>query len=294
MIKALIKRGLQTFGINPPVLRYHAEVACKKTASAVLGLLTKKSLASYPPVTLFIINSNNRYPLELTLRTLRKHTSYPNYQIWVADNGSTDGSVEFLESVKDSMDLTVIRSDERKLHGEWLDYAAQHVTTPYWFGIDEDMLFLGRDWLMDLMQVFVKNPDWYLLSGDMTVPEGIITNIVEPVSGEVIDREEMASTWLFGVRRSLRDQVESSFLFHKGKRNEQTGNLICYDTSGKLLAEMREKRLRYGRMPWWFLLKHHHIGHLSWAFRVDMDEHIRAFKLHQLNDIKHRVLAGKY
>jgi glycosyltransferase involved in cell wall biosynthesis len=279
-------------GVNPHVMRYRAELAGKRTAARALSLLTPSSLSDYPRVTVFVINTSNRYPLEMTLRSLTKHTRYPNFQIWVADNASSDGSRAFLEEARSELPITrILTSDTRRLHAEWLDTAHAEVDTPYWFGVDEDMMFLGSDWLSEMMDRFVKDPDLYLLSGEH-VPAQI--DVVEPVSQERVDVGTMPSTWIFGVRTALREKLSTPFTFHRGPIDPTTQRRNVYDTGGKLLEDMRSQGLRYDHMPSSFRVKYHHVGHLSWVFRHDVPAPLRTFKQYQVADIEDRVLAGRW
>lgn len=291
-IKQRVSGLLGTLGVNPHVMRYRAEILGKRAASAAASLLPDPRLAETPRVTVFVINTNNRYPLEMTLRTLVKHTRYPNYQIWVADNASTDGSMDFVEQARADLPITrVLTTETRKMHPEWLDVARREVDTPFWFGVDEDMIFLGGDWLSDMMARFVEDPALYLLSGEHVPPQ---IDVVEPVSQERIDAGEMPSTWLFGVRRALHDRLDTSFAFHRGDVDPTTGRRDVYDTGGKLLEEMRTAGLRYDHMPSSFRMKYHHVGHLSWVFRHDVPAPLRSFKQYQVADIEQRVLAGQW
>jgi GT2 family glycosyltransferase len=49
-----------------------------------------------PAVTLLLPNRNNDHVLDLVLERLVEHTTYPNYELVVVDDGSTDGSIEIL------------------------------------------------------------------------------------------------------------------------------------------------------------------------------------------------------
>jgi glycosyltransferase involved in cell wall biosynthesis len=49
-----------------------------------------------PTVTLLLPNRNNDHVLDLVLERLAQHTTYPNWELVVADDGSTDGSLDIL------------------------------------------------------------------------------------------------------------------------------------------------------------------------------------------------------
>jgi hypothetical protein len=183
--------------------------------------------------------------------------------------------------------MRLITSPRARLHSEWLDEMFRTVDTPYWFAVDSDMLFLGRDWLADMLSVMERRPDLYLLAAEPREPR---LHFVEPVSGEVIDLAEAPSTWLFCVRTSLRDRLQTSFAFHKDGVNPETGNLRCSDTGGKLLADMRANGLRYAYMPAWYRWKYHHFGSLSWGAAAAGDDPQVGWKRFQLDDIERRVM----
>ncbi|MBO7435899.1 glycosyltransferase [bacterium] len=52
-------------------------------------------------VAIIILTWNGLAYTKRCLDTLRRYTTHPNYTIYVADNGSTDGTVEYLKSQKD-------------------------------------------------------------------------------------------------------------------------------------------------------------------------------------------------
>src|SRR5579872_4010693 len=118
------------------IQRYKVKVGVKKAGSALLSLLPQRRSADMPRITIFMVNTNNRYALQLTIESLLKHTRYPNYEIWVADNNSTDGSIEYLETMQTKVPLKIIRAEKNRQHPEWLDWAYRTIETPYWVGMD--------------------------------------------------------------------------------------------------------------------------------------------------------------
>ncbi len=53
-----------------------------------------------PLVSIIILNWNGKRFVQGCLRSIKKNTSYPNYEVIVVDNGSTDGSVAILRKLK--------------------------------------------------------------------------------------------------------------------------------------------------------------------------------------------------
>ena len=274
--------------LNRSIAKYRLRLALKRLGARVLGVIAPSVEGdSLPPVTVLIVSYNTMLATELTLRTLRQHTRYPNYDIWVVENGSTDGSLEVLREMQEEFGYTLIESKEAKQHAHWLDYAMQHVETPYWVAVDSDMLFLGQDWLYDIIIRLESDPDLYLV-GCEPVPGGVG---VEPVGGKIVEAGEHVATWLFGARTSLRDSIPYSFAFYKAGINDATGLERVFDSGGKILAEMRKQGIRYDYMPVSFRTKYYHYGSLSWAFDYNMPERYRELKALQLQDIERLVCA---
>src|SRR5919202_2494223 len=58
--------------------------------------------SSSPPVSLLLPNRDNAGVLDLTLERLAAHTTYPDFELLVVDDGSSDGSRAILRRWRDS------------------------------------------------------------------------------------------------------------------------------------------------------------------------------------------------
>ncbi|NNE33920.1 MAG: glycosyltransferase [Rhodothermales bacterium] len=266
------------------VLRYRARVARKKRTGPSFSEFTAKVPAEQPSVTVYITNSNNRSPLELTLRTLFEHTEYSNFEVVVADNNSTDGSIEMVESIMKDNPVRLLSGVSRPQH-EWYDHFFRTNSTDYWVGIHEDMVFLSGDWLAELIGYMEAYPETDLLGGEY-FPE--VHDVPEPVSGTVVTMRESLSTWIFCVRTTLRDHVSTSFEFYRYE-DEESGKLIVFDQGGWLMKNMRDNGRTFAVMPDWYVQKWEHLSNITWAFKYDMDPAVRMLKLHQIRDTDRRL-----
>ncbi|MEM4849151.1 MAG: glycosyltransferase, partial [Ignisphaera sp.] len=59
---------------------------------------------SFPLVSVVILNYNGLEHLKTCLNSVL-NTDYPNFEVIVVDNGSTDGSVEFIKNTYPSVKL---------------------------------------------------------------------------------------------------------------------------------------------------------------------------------------------
>jgi len=273
--------------VNSLVLKYRTKLAIKRGAALALDLRPAPRIPSRPSVTIFVTSLNNCYPLQLAIETLTKYTSYDNYRVVVLDMGSTDGSLEYLQAASKRLPLTVQSVPQPRPQHEWYDEMLATCSTDYWVAIHEDIFFLGRDWLCDMIALMERERDIYLLGGEYYPPNH---GMVEPEDQGVIDLEESLSTWIFCVRTSLRDHMRTSFAFYKVPGSIETyGRLRCYDVGGKVIADMRTLNLRYATMPRSFGVKWQHIGNLSYWIRLGRDPLYLDFKRHQIADAKRRA-----
>jgi len=103
-------------------------------------------------ITVIIPTFNNRVQVELCLRSMRSCTRRA-YRVIVKDNGSTDGTVEFLHAT--GLADLVLRSTANDIDNiESKAYDAtirDHVTTPFFLVCHSDIVFLEPDWVEDVL-----------------------------------------------------------------------------------------------------------------------------------------------
>ena len=104
-----------------------------------------------PLVTVVIPTFNNRFLIELCLRSMRCCTSSP-FRVIVKDNGSTDGTLEYLET-SGLVDL-VLRSTDNDFdnveHRTYDEVIRNHVQTSYFLVCHSDVVFLQADWIEEI------------------------------------------------------------------------------------------------------------------------------------------------
>ncbi len=116
------------------------------------GYLSGKS-ANCPSVSIVIVNFNGQEFLRQCLRTLL-NTNYPNCDIVVVDNASTDGSVDAIESSfgSDSR-IKIVKNRENVGHSEGCNIGARMTEGRYIVFLDSDIEFEAEDWLWELVKV---------------------------------------------------------------------------------------------------------------------------------------------
>ena len=114
--------------------------------------MSKKS-ESCPSVSVVIVNFNGRELLRQCLLTLLD-TDYPNYDVVVVDNASTDGSLAEIEASFGSNPLiTIVENSENLGHSEGCNIGAKMTKGQYIVFVDSDIEFEEKNWLWELANV---------------------------------------------------------------------------------------------------------------------------------------------
>jgi GT2 family glycosyltransferase len=121
-----------------------------------------------PKVCIIITNWNGKKLLKNCLFSLFKLTDYLNYKVIVVDNGSTDGSAEFLHKKFPQVDVLVMDKNYGYAKGcnEGIKYALNKYNPDYFLLLNNDTKIIKRNWLkslvnssLDVSQPLILNPD---------------------------------------------------------------------------------------------------------------------------------------
>jgi hypothetical protein len=111
-----------------------------------------------PSVSIVIVNFNGQKFLKQCLFTLL-NTDYPNYDIVVVDNASTDGSVNEIEaSFGSDSRIKIVKNSKNVGHSEGCNIGARMTDGDYILFLDSDIEFEAEDWLWELAKV-MENDD---------------------------------------------------------------------------------------------------------------------------------------
>ena len=107
-----------------------------------------------PEVCIIILNWNGKELLKDCLSSLLKLTGYPNYKVIVVDNGSTDGSLEYVK--KNFPQVDVLPLDKNygfaKGNNKGIKYALKKYKPRYILLLNNDTKIIQRDWLTKLVE----------------------------------------------------------------------------------------------------------------------------------------------
>lgn len=123
----------------------------------------------YNMVTGSIVTYNNISTIAKTLETLFGETKDIDFKLYVLDNGSSDGTPEFIE--KNYPDVTVIRSGKNVGFGAGHNIIINQVESKYHAVINPDIV-LTQNAVKKMADFMDENPDIGLLSPRICFPDG--------------------------------------------------------------------------------------------------------------------------
>jgi len=106
-----------------------------------------------PSVSIIIVNFNGKELLKRCLTSLLT-TNYPNFEIIIVDNASTDGSAESIKQAFGSCPhIKIVENHENLGHAEGCNIGARVTEGRYLVFLDSDTELKAEDWLWELVKV---------------------------------------------------------------------------------------------------------------------------------------------
>ncbi|MES2766814.1 MAG: glycosyltransferase [Bacteroidota bacterium] len=204
-------------------------------------LHTFKNNDDLPFITLGILHHNRREALKITLNVL-KEIQYPDFEIIVVDNASTDGTAEMMKNEFPSVQfIRLLKNTGTAGRNEFLKRARGK----YIFCYDDDTVPASPDTVVKMVEFMEENPEIAALCG----------NYFQPLTGI----EETAGWEKFAQKKSVKGS-EGIFLVEGGVcfRNSVLKETGYYDEENLWGAEGSDLSFEF--------LKKGHLIHLNRDF----------------------------
>jgi len=114
-----------------------------------LGAVPERS--SWPPVSVIVPTRDGRHHLELLFAGLLEHTDYPDFEVLVIDNASSDDSLEYLRGLDTPFALQIISSEENLSFAEANARGAEQAKGDLLLFLNNDVEPFERGWLKELV-----------------------------------------------------------------------------------------------------------------------------------------------
>jgi GT2 family glycosyltransferase len=110
-----------------------------------------------PCVSIVVLNRDGLEHLRRLFLNFEENIQYPHYEIIVVDNASRDGSLAYLEELKNTLPLRIIKNKENQSFSQANNQAVQTAEGEYILLLNNDVEPLFG-WLNHMMQVALQSP----------------------------------------------------------------------------------------------------------------------------------------
>lgn len=114
-----------------------------------------ESMTQYPKVAIVILNWNGKFFLEKFLPSVY-NSEYPNIEFVVGDNGSTDGSVEFLTANYPT--IRIVQNQDNLGYAGGYNAVLKLVDADYFVLLNSDVE-VSPNWIYPVIDLLERNPD---------------------------------------------------------------------------------------------------------------------------------------
>ncbi len=131
--------------------------AAENTWTSRLSHLDQAVRSAFPKATIIVVTYNNLALNRLCLESLLNDTDYPNYEIVVVDNASSDGTLEYLSGIHDSR-FTMIHNKVNLGFAAANNQGLKCARGDFLCLLNNDTVVTGS-WLSDLVKHLQIHPD---------------------------------------------------------------------------------------------------------------------------------------
>ena len=162
------------------------------------------------PSVAIIIPTRNQLPLlEACVESVREHTTYTNYRIWVVDNDSDcPDTLSWLAQQRLSGSLEVIKDEGAFNFSRLNNYAVSKVDTDFVVLLNNDIEVVSGGWLSDMVATACQ-PDVGAVGARLLYPDGTVqhSGVVLGIGGSAGHafkgmKKDNPGYWFRGVLRS--------------------------------------------------------------------------------------------
>lgn len=144
-------------------------------------------------ITIWILNHNGLERLKQTLPSILEQT-YKNKEVFVVDNGSNDGSLEYLKSIKD---IIIVKNGENLWYGTAKNILVKKSSGKYILMLDNDLELCCNDFLKKIYGTYISQKKESLMS----------------VLIKDFDKDYLTSIWIY--HNKLQNKVGFKDVFEK-------------------------------------------------------------------------------
>jgi O-antigen biosynthesis protein len=190
----------------------------------------RRMLPIVPPRVSIIIPTRDRVELlRGTIESILKKTNYPNYEIVIIDNKSTDSAaLSYLAGLAEHPHIRVLRFDRAFNHSAINNFAAEQCQSPVLAFLNNDLLVINDGWLSEMVSQAIRS-EVGAVGAMLYYPDDVIQH-----AGIVVGFGGVAVNWYNG-----RDRGSTGY-FHRAEliQNYSAVTAACLLTRADVFAEV--------------------------------------------------------
>jgi GT2 family glycosyltransferase/glycosyltransferase involved in cell wall biosynthesis len=141
----------------------------RKRIDAWISGMTVPTPTRTPKVSIIILNRNGYELLKKCLQSIALWTLYPEFEVIVVDNGSTDGSLQYLKNLETHFPLKIIENRNNTRFSEGNNQAVSEASGEYILFLNNDVT-VTHGWLRKLVTAKLNQPDAGALGASLIYP----------------------------------------------------------------------------------------------------------------------------
>jgi len=144
-------------GKNSELIKKRKQVALENDWTRRVDEIDKIISKSFKRVSIIIVTYNNIDYTKMCIDSIFKYTAYPNYEVIIVDNNSTDGTREYLKKIeKEHKEVKIVLNDDNLGFAKANNIGIKVATGEYIILLNNDTV-VTRGWISGLLRHFANS-----------------------------------------------------------------------------------------------------------------------------------------
>jgi GT2 family glycosyltransferase/spore maturation protein CgeB len=167
---AVYRRSKVQKAAAPPAKIDSRRVGKQEIVAAINRLRPPEPPKDQGQVSIIVPTRDGKHHMERLVQGLRSRTDYPNFELIVVDNASSDGTVEWLSGVTD-LSVTVIQNSLNESFSRACNQGAEAATGSFLLFLNNDVDPINPGWLSAMVATANENGDTGAVGALLVYPE---------------------------------------------------------------------------------------------------------------------------
>jgi GT2 family glycosyltransferase len=143
---------------DPRLAERRVSLAKENNWESRFGVISNCVASAFPKVSIIIVTYHNLHHTEMCLESIFTKTGYPNYEIIIVDNASTDGTLEYLHAQeREREDVRIIPNSQNEGFAAATNRGIREATGEFLILLNNDTI-VTHGWITGLLR-HLKTPE---------------------------------------------------------------------------------------------------------------------------------------